>query len=353
MRGDVLLNVTIPPFDSAAAEATARRLDQLTKPRGSLGLLEDLAIQLAGITGDPRCRFRERCVFVVAADHGVAREAVSLYPQTVTVQMVRNFLVGGAAINVLARQARARVVVADFGTLTPLGGHEGRLVERRFGAGTGNMAVEPAMTRDQAVAALDAGRALVAAETGRGLDLALVGEMGIGNTTAASAVTAALLGLPAQEVTGRGTGLDEAARQHKAQVIAGALALHRPDPGDALDVLAKVGGFELAGLAGVMIGAAERRVPVLVDGFIAGAAALAAVRLVPGLERCLIAGHRSAEPGHRYVLGALGLRPLLDLDLRLGEGTGAALALHLVDAAVAIRDEMATFADAGVDGANL
>ncbi len=348
-----MLTVKLPSFDNVAAEQTARRLDQLTKPRGSLGRLEELAIQLAGITGDPGCRFRERCVLVLAADHGVAREAVSLYPQSVTVQMVRNFLRGGAAVNVLARQARARVVVADFGTLVRLEGHGGRLVERRFGAGTGNMAVEPAMTREQAAGAVEAGRELVAAELGRGLDLALVGEMGIGNTTAASAVTAALLGLPAEEVTGRGTGLDEAARRHKAGVIARALALHRPDSGDALDVLAKVGGFELAGLAGVMIGAAERRVPVLLDGFIAGAAALAVSRLVPGLERCLIAGHRSAEPGHRHILEALGLRPLLDLDLRLGEGTGAVLALHLVDAAVAIRDEMATFADAGVDGANL
>lgn len=348
-----MANASIPPFDTAAAEETARRLDQLTKPRGSLGRLEELAIRLAGITGNPRCRFRERCVFVLAADHGVAREAVSLYPQTVTVQMVRNFLVGGAGINVLARQARARVVVADFGTISPLEGHEGRLVERRFGAGTGNMAIEPAMTREQAAGAVEAGRELVAAELARGLDLALVGEMGIGNTTAASAVTAALLGLPTEAVTGRGTGLDEAARRHKAEVIARALALHRPDPGDALDVLAKVGGFELAGLAGVMIGAAERRVPVLLDGFISGAAALAAARLAPGLERCLIAGHRSAEPGHRYILEALGLRPLLDLDLRLGEGTGAVLALHLVDAAVGIRDEMATFADAGVDEANL
>jgi len=344
---------TIPPFDTAAAEATAHRLDQLTKPKGSLGRLEELAIRLAGITGNPRCQFHERCVFVLAADHGVAQEVVSLYPQTVTVQMVRNFLAGGAAINVLARHARARVVVADFGTLTPLEGHLGQLVERRFGPGTRNMAIEPAMTRAQAAAAVEAGRELVAAEASRGLDLALVGEMGIGNTTAASAVTAALLELPAGEVTGRGTGLDEAALRHKVEVIQRALVLHRPDPNDALDVLAKVGGFELAGLAGVMIGAAERRIPVLVDGFIAGAAALAAARLAPGLEHCLIAGHRSAEPGHRHILDALGLRPLLDLDLRLGEGTGAALALHLVDAAIAIRDEMATFEDAGVDGPNL
>ncbi len=346
------MEFTIPPFDEAAAKATARRLDQLTKPQGSLGRLEELAIQLAGITANPLCRFEERCVFVLAADHGVAREAVSLYPQTVTVQMVRNFLAGGAAINVLARHARARVVVADFGTLTPVEGFEGELVVRRFGPGTGNMVVEPAMTRRQAEDAVEAGRELVAREAARGLDIALLGEMGIGNTTAASAVTAALLGMPPHSVTGRGTGLDDAAVAHKASVIERALDLHRPDPGDAVDVLAKVGGFELAGLAGVAIGAAERRVPVLVDGFIAGAAALAAARLAPGLERFLIASHRSAEPGHRFILEALGLRPLLDLGLRLGEGTGAALALHLVDAAVAIRDEMATFSDAGVDGPN-
>ncbi len=340
------MEIAIPPFDSEAAAATARRLDRLTKPQGSLGRLEGLAIQLAGMTGNPACRFSRRAVVVMAADHGVTEEAVSAYPAEVTAQMVANFAAGGAGINVLARQARAQVVVVDMGVRqwSQVPG----VLDRRLGPGTKNMAVEPAMTRAQAEAAIATGRELAAELIAGGAELLVTGEMGIGNTTAASAVTAAMTGRPAAEVTGRGTGLDDGAHAHKVQVVERALALHAPDRDDPLGVLAAVGGFELGGLAGLIIGAAERRVPVVLDGFITGSAALLATALAPGARAYLVAAHRSVEPGHAVILEALGLEPLLDLQLRLGEGTGGALALHLVDAAVAVRDEMATFDEAGV-----
>lgn len=340
------MDIEIPAIDEAAAAAAARRLDRLTKPQGSLGRLEELAIRLAGMTGDPWCRFERRAVVVMAADHGVTEEAVSAYPSEVTLQMVANFAAGGAGINVLARKAGAQVVVVDMGVKTPPG--IPGVLDRRLGPGTKNMTREPAMTRAQAEAAVATGRELAAQLAAGGATLLLTGEMGIGNTTAASAVTAALTGRAPREVTGRGTGLDDAAFAHKVAVVERALALHRPDPADPVGVMASVGGFEIAGLAGLILGAAERRVPVIVDGFITGAAALTACAIAPGARAYLIASHRSVEPGHGAILDALGLEPLLDLRLRLGEGTGAALALHLVDAAVAIRDEMATFDEAGV-----
>ncbi len=340
------MEIAIPPFDSEAAAATARRLDRLTKPQGSLGRLEGLAIQLAGMTGNPACRFSRRAVVVMAADHGVTEEAVSAYPAEVTAQMVANFAAGGAGINVLARQAHAQVVVVDMGVRQ--WAQVPGVLDRRLGPGTKNMAVEPAMTRAQAEAAIAAGRELAAELIAGGAELLVTGEMGIGNTTAASAVTAAMTGRPAAEVTGRGTGLDDGAHAHKVRVVERALALHAPDRDDPLGVLAAVGGFELGGLAGLIIGAAERRVPVVLDGFITGSAALLATALAPDAREYLVAAHRSVEPGHAVILEALGLEPLLDLQLRLGEGTGGALALHLVDAAVAVRDEMATFDEAGV-----
>lgn len=340
------MDIEIPAIDEAAAAAAARRLDRLTKPQGSLGRLEELAIRLAGMTGDPWCQFERRAVVVMAADHGVTEEAVSAYPSEVTLQMVANFAAGGAGINVLARKAGAQVVVVDMGVKTPPG--IPGVLDRRLGPGTKNMTREPAMTRAQAEAAVATGRELAAQLAAGGATLLLTGEMGIGNTTAASAVTAALTGRAPREVTGRGTGLDDAAFAHKVAVVERALALHRPDPADPVGVMASVGGFEIAGLAGLILGAAERRVPVIVDGFITGAAALTACAIAPGARAYLIASHRSVEPGHGAILDALGLEPLLDLRLRLGEGTGAALALHLVDAAVAIRDEMATFDEAGV-----
>ncbi|GIW13185.1 MAG: nicotinate-nucleotide--dimethylbenzimidazole phosphoribosyltransferase [Tepidiforma sp.] len=340
------MTYVIPEFDQAAARAAAERLDRLTKPQGSLGRLEELAIRLAGMTGNARCRFERRTVVVMAADHGVTEEAVSAYPPEVTVQMVANFVAGGAGINVLARRAGAQVVVVDMGVRGPAAASG--VLDRRLGSGTRNMLREPAMTRAQAEAAIATGRELAGQLAAGGTELLLTGEMGIGNTTAASAVTAALTGRPPAEVTGRGTGLDDAALAHKVSVVERALALHRPEPGDPVGVLAAVGGFELGGLAGLVIGAAERRIPVVLDGFITGAAALLAAALAPSCRAYLIASHRSVEPGHGAILAVLGLEPLLDLGLRLGEGTGAALALQLIDAALAVRDEMATFDEAGV-----
>jgi nicotinate-nucleotide--dimethylbenzimidazole phosphoribosyltransferase len=366
----------IAPLDRAAMEAAAARQAQLTKPAGSLGRLESLSIQLAGIQARPLPSIASKAVLTLAADHGVAAEGVSRYPQAVTQQMVLNFLRGGAAINVLARAAGARVVVADFGVIgdlaipsvpaddvpdrrqVPLPAGEGRraaqgevrFLPAKLAPGTDNLAAGPAMSRDLAMRAIEHGIALVGDECARGLDAVATGEMGIGNTTPASCIAAALTGASIEVVTGRGTGLDDAQLAHKRTVIARALAVNRPDPADPLDVLAKVGGLEIAGLVGVMLGAAARRVAVVVDGFISGAAALVAARLCPTARDYMIAAHRSVEPGHAVILDALDLQPLLDLQLRLGEGTGAALAFPLLEAACRILSEMATFADAGVAG---
>jgi nicotinate-nucleotide--dimethylbenzimidazole phosphoribosyltransferase len=263
--------------------------------------------------------------------------------------MVENFLNGGAAVNVLARHVGARVVVADLGIAGPLLDQPG-LQQRRVAPGTANLARGPALTRDQVVAAIEVGAALVEEERTRGLDLIGTGEMGIGNTTAASAVTAAITGLAAEAVTGRGTGVDDPTWRRKVEVVTRGLAVNRPDGADGLDVLAKVGGLEIAGLAGVILAGAAHRIPIILDGFIAGAAALAAVTLKPEARHYLIAAHRSVEPGHGAVLTALGLTPYLDLGMRLGEGTGAALGIGLARAAVAILAEMATFKSAGVSG---
>ncbi len=337
----------ISPLDVQAMRTARARHEQLTKPSGSLGHLEDLAVQIAGITGHGLLRLGRKAVIVLAADHGVAVEGVSAYPQSVTAQMVRCFLEGGAAINVLAHRVGARVVVADLGVAADLPYQTG-LIRKRIARGTRNMAEGPAMTRDQAMAAVVAGAEIVDAEVERGLDLVGTGEMGIGNTTASSALAAVLLGQPAVAVTGRGTGIDDRAWLRKVAVIDGAIAVNRPDPADPLDVLSKVGGYEIAGLVGVILGAAGHRVPVVLDGFISGAAALVAAKLCPRVRGYLIAGHRSTEVGHRLILDHLGLTPLLDLGLHLGEGTGAALAMHLIDDALAIQDKMATFADARV-----
>ncbi len=340
----------IGPLDASAMGLAAARQRDLTKPAGSLGRLEELAIQLAGISGAalPPALPR-KAVIVMAADHGVAEERVSAYPQEVTAQMVLNFLRGGAAINALSRAAGARVVVVDMGVASDLAPHPDLQI-RRIARGTANFHRVPAMTREQAEAAMATGVAVLEGELERGLDLVATGDMGIANTTAASAVVAALTGRPPAEVVGRGTGIDDLTYARKVRVIEEAIALHAPDPSDALDVLAKVGGFEIGGLAGVIIGAAVHRIPVIIDGFISGAAALVAVSFAPACQPFLIAAHRSVEIGHRAALDRLGLRPLLDLDLRLGEGTGAALAMPLIDAALHVHREMATFAEASVAG---
>jgi nicotinate-nucleotide--dimethylbenzimidazole phosphoribosyltransferase len=348
MRGLPKLREAIGGPDEAAAAAARRHLDTLTKPPGSLGRLEELAVRLAALTGRAP-RVTAPVIFTFAADHGVVAEGVSAYPQSVTGQMVENFLRGGAAVNVLARQAGARVVVADFGVAAPLGAPAG-LVVRRLGAGTANLARGSAMTRPQAVEAVEAGAALAEEAIAAGADLLGTGEMGIGNTTAASAITASITGAPAQAVTGRGTGVDDAGHRRKVTVVERALRVNAPDAADGLDVLTRLGGFEIAGLVGVILAGAAHRVPVVLDGFIAGAAALVAVTLAPGARHALFASHRSGEPGHAVALRHLELEPYLALDMRLGEGTGTALFIPLARAAAAIYAEMATFKSAGVDG---
>ena len=338
------LGLIAPP--DAGAEAMARaRLDSLTKPRGSLGRLEELAVLLAGITGRPAPTFDHRAVIVMAADHGVTAQGVSAYPREVTAQMLANFVAGGAAINVLARRAGARVIVVDIGVdCEPVPG----VLDRKVARGTRDMTAGPAMQRPEAERAIDVGIELVREEHDRGLDLVATGDMGIGNTTAASAITAVLTGSPVRAVTGRGTGIGDATLERKIALIDRAIATNQPEPADPVDVLAKVGGYEIAGLVGVILSACALRLPIVLDGFASGAAALVASRLHRYVPRYLIPAHRSAEPGHTSLLDSLGLRPLLELDLRLGEGTGAALAMPLIDAAVAVVRDMATFESAGV-----
>jgi nicotinate-nucleotide--dimethylbenzimidazole phosphoribosyltransferase len=339
---------TISPLDKAVMQAARERQNRLTKPQGSLGRLEELSIQLAGMTGNPFPSVQRKVVIVMAADHGVTREGVSAYPAEVTPQMVMNFLRGGAAINVLTRQANSRVVVVDMGVASEIPDSSGQLIRCRIGAGTANLAQGPAMTREQAKQSIQRGIEVALAEISKGADILATGDMGIGNTTSSAAIACALMKQPPERIAGRGTGVDDEGLKRKISVIAQALALNKPDPSDALDVLTKVGGFEIGGLAGVILAAAANRKPVVVDGFISTAAAMIAVSLIPAARDYLIASHSSQERGHLFMMEWLGLNPLLDLNLRLGEGTGAALAFHLVEASTRILSEMATFDEAGV-----
>ena len=337
----------IPPLDEAAMQSARARQDRLTKPRGSLGRLEELSIQLAGMRADPFPSVERKAVIVMAADHGVAREGVSAYPAEVTAQMVLNFLRGGAAINVLARQAGARVTVVDIGVAVEFEPTPG-LVRRKVMCGTRNQAEGPAMTRAEAKQAIQVGLDVLSEEAAHGLDIVATGDMGIGNTTPSSAIVAAMTGLPVAQVVGRGTGIDDQGLERKIKVIEKSLAVNQPDRNDPMDVLHKVGGLEIAGLTGVMLGAASQRIPVVVDGFISTAAALIAVALAPRALEYLISAHQSVEIGHQVMLKHLNLVPLLDLNLRLGEGTGAALAFSLIEASTRLLREMATFDEAGV-----
>ena len=337
----------IQPVDQEIAVRAQARLDRLTKPLGSLGRLEETAIRYATITGEVKPNVPRGTVFTFAADHGVATEGVSAYPREVTPQMVFNFLRGGAGVNVLARHAGVDVRVVDIGVAYDFGSVPG-LIQKKVMMGTKNLLVEPAMSRAQATKALEIGIDLATGSVREGIGLLGTGEMGIGNTTPSAAIAAVMTGRPVAEVTGRGTGIDDAAHAHKIVIIQQALDRHRPDRADALDVLAKVGGLEIAGLAGLILGAAAARVPVVLDGFIAGAAAVIAVGLQPLCREYLIASHRSVERGHQAILNYLSLKPLLDLDLRLGEGTGACLGMSLVQASIKILTEMATFDEAGV-----
>jgi nicotinate-nucleotide--dimethylbenzimidazole phosphoribosyltransferase len=339
----------IPNFDTQSAEKARIHQNQLTKPVGSLGMLETLSIQLAGITGKEHPNFRQKEVIVMAADHGITQQGVSAYPADVTAQMVKNFLTGGAAVTVLARQAKAAVTIVDIGVNYNFGNIPG-LLNRKIAWGTKNFLNEPAMTRAQAEEAIQVGIEVVNQRISDGMDLVATGEMGIGNTTPSSAITAVYTNLSVEKVTGRGTGIDDSGLNAKIKIISQALAFHQPSIQDPVDVLSKIGGLEIAGLAGVILGAAAQRVPIVLDGFISGAAALIAVEMSPAVKPFLIASHQSEEIGHAAILQKLGLKPLLNLGMRLGEGTGSVLAFHLIEAATRILNEMATFQEAGVTG---
>ena len=342
---DVVGNIR--PGDTRAKQAATQRQRRLTKPPGSLGRLEDLSIQLAGIFGTERPTVRGATIIVAAADHGVVAQGVTGYPQAVTAQMVLNFLAGGAAISVMARTRGADLVVVDAGVATPLPTHPDLRVVAPA-RGTHDITQGPAMTRGQAEACLRAGVNLAVSAARDGAAIIGTGDMGIGNTTAASAITAAVAGASPQRTTGRGTGRTDPELAHKIACVERALDVNQPDPGDGLDVLTKVGGFEIGVLAGVVLGGALARRAVVLDGFVSGAAALIAHVLSPTVRDYLVAGHLSAEPGHAIALKHMGLRPLLDLGMRLGEGTGALLATGLVEAAAACLTDMATFDEAGV-----
>jgi nicotinate-nucleotide--dimethylbenzimidazole phosphoribosyltransferase len=337
----------IEPIDRGWIRRAEAHQATLTKPPGSLGRLEELANRVVAIQQSLTPTVDRARIVVFAADHGVTAEGVAPYPSAVTGQMVANFLAGGAGVNALARVAGAEVRVVDIGVASDLG-HVAGLHARRIAPGTRNMAREPAMTVEQVEAAIGVGLGMGRDAIASGADMIGLGEMGIGNSTAASAVTAALTGLPVASVTGRGTGADDTMLAQKIRVIEQALQRHRPDPSDPIDVLTKVGGFELAGLAGVALAAAAGRKVVVTDGFIATAAAALAVRLCPAVNEYLFAAHRSPEPGHTALLTLTGQEPLLDLRMRLGEGTGAALAFVIIRGAVAAFTEMATFTSAGV-----
>jgi nicotinate-nucleotide--dimethylbenzimidazole phosphoribosyltransferase len=338
---------SIKPLDERAMAEARRRQDNLTKPQGSLGQLESLSIQVAGIKGNPMPRIFHKVIFTLTGDHGITQEGVSAYPSEVTPQMVYNFLRGGAGINVLARHVGARVVVADLGVASVLERHPD-LKDKKVAMGTQNMAKGPAMSREEAIHSIEAGIELMEEELPRGIDIVGTGDMGIGNTTPSSAITAILTGADVMAVTGKGTGLGDEGLKRKVNIIQKALDVNRPDPKDPIDVLSKVGGFEIGGIVGVILAGAKNRIPVVIDGFISGAAALIATSLSPQVKPYLIASHQSAEKGHKVLLEYLGLKPLLNLGLCLGEGTGAALGIFLVEASLKILNEMSTFAEAGV-----
>ncbi len=339
-----------PPDRNVHSEALERLANQ-ARPQGSLGVLEPLSAQLAGIAGSLDVRLANKVIITCAGDHGVVQEGVSLFPQEVTSQMVYNFVNGGASVSVLAAHAGAKVRVADLGVnydFEP----ELAIFHKKVAKGTANFSKGAAMTRDQAVEAVVAGIEIVdQLMEQEAVDILGTGDMGIGNTTPSTAIIAALSGISVRELTGRGTGIDDAALEHKIAVIEKALDLHKPDPLDGLDVLAKVGGFEIGGLAGLVIGAASHGIPVVCDGLISTAGALIACELAPGAKDYLFASHNSVEVGHRFMLDHLGVAPLVDLEFRLGEGTGAAVAMNLLDAATRILADIKTFEEVGINNA--
>jgi nicotinate-nucleotide--dimethylbenzimidazole phosphoribosyltransferase len=343
----------IYPQDSVSRDGAKERLDQLALPHWALGDLMDLSIDLAGMTRSLNPPVARKAIVTMAGDHGVVAEGVSKFPQEVTPQMVYNFVNGGAGINALARQAGAEVVVVDMGVATDLKelASNGKIINKKVGLGTDNIAKGPAMSHAMAQRSVESGID-IAFELGERIDIFGTGDMGIGNTTPSTAIAAVITGKSIKELTGRGTGLDDEQLAHKQEVIKTILDRNKPDPKNGLDILAKVGGFEIGGIAGLILGAAAQKKPVLVDGFISSAGALIACVIEPFARDYIICAHRSMEPGHRAMQEKLGCSPLLDLNLRLGEGTGAALAMNLVEAAVAILTEVATFEEAAVAGAD-
>lgn len=347
MEGLSSFTEAIGPLDRDLMAKASLKQDSLTKPRGSLGKLEDLSIKLAGIYGTLSPSISRKVVFTMAADHGVTEEGVSAYPSEVTMQMVLNFARGGAAINVLARCVGAEVRVVDMGVDAEVTWPD-CILSRKVAMGTRNMCKGPAMSSEEASQSVLTGAELAARAVGEGANAIAVGDMGIGNTTAASAITAVVTGRSVPSVTGRGTGVDDATLSMKVRAIERAIEVNVPDPANGLDVLSKIGGFEIGGIAGVILGAASRGVPVFIDGFVSSSAALVADAIAPACRDYVIASHLSVEPGHSIVLEHMGLEPLLDLRMRLGEGTGAALAFSVADAACRIMSDMATFEGAGV-----
>ncbi|MBL7170494.1 MAG: nicotinate-nucleotide--dimethylbenzimidazole phosphoribosyltransferase [Candidatus Omnitrophica bacterium] len=338
---------SITPVDPALLDRAQKRLDNLTKPRGSLGRLEEAARRVAAITGKEKPELKQKVIFTLAGDHGVAKKGVSAFPQDVTPQMVENFLRGGAGINVLARHVGARVVVVDMGVGVDIPPREG-LLNRKVGYGTKDMSQGAAMTREEAIKAIETGIDIVGKEVKKGVDIVGTGDMGIANTTPSSAICSVMTGADVKEVTGRGTGIDDISLKHKIDVIKKAIDINKPDKNDPIDVLAKVGGFEIGGIAGIILACASRRIPVVIDGFISGAGALIACGLAPQAADYIFSSHESVEVGHKKMLEKIGVKAYLDLNLRLGEGTGAALAMDIIEAGVKIHNEMSTFGEAGV-----
>ncbi len=339
----------IVPLNTDILAAAQARLDNKTKPLGSLGRLEEFGRRVAAISGSLSPQPGKKVIFTFAGDHGVVDEGVSAFPREVTPQMVFNFLNGGAGVNVLARHAGAEVRVVDMGVDFDFGGLPG-LIDRKVARGTANLAKGPAMSRDEAVQALEAGIGLALEARSEGVTMLGTGDMGIGNTTPSSAIVAALTGRSVRELTHRGTGIGDKALDRKIRAIEQGLAVNRPDPADPVDVLAKVGGLEIAGIAGLVLGGAAAGLPVVVDGFISTAGALIASELSPHVREYIFAAHRSVEIGHGCMLERIGAEPILDLHLRLGEGTGAALAMTMIEAGVKVLNEMASFDEAGVTG---
>ena len=338
----------IQPVTQEALDAAQARIDRQAKPQGSLGRLEEFGRRFVAITG--RKSVRNKAIFTFAGDHGVTEEGVSAFPREVTPQMVYNFLNGGAAVNALARHAGAKLTVVDMGVDHDFEKLDG-LIDRKIGHGTANFCKGPAMSRYEAVRCLEAGIELAVQSREKDFDLVGTGDMGIGNTTPSAAIVAAFSGLPVKDVTHRGTGIDDAALMHKVEVIKRGIALNAPDPQDPVDVLAKVGGFEIGGIAGLVLGCAAVGIPVVVDGFISTAGALIASELHPNVRDYIFAAHQSVEIGHAHMLERIGQKPILDLQMRLGEGTGAALAMTLIEAALRGYREIATFDEVGVSEA--